>query len=330
MNEKDLRDLGILRIPVPIPFRQAGGPVNVYAIEEAGGGFALFDAGLGSAEAESALEAGLRAAGRRFSEMTRVILSHGHVDHYGGARTALEKAGHPVSVFAHPADIPKVSEAGPRWKDLAPAYGAFFLGHGVPAEVLAILASESAGGFNLARRLAEVRPVAEGEMLSFRYFRAEILHMPGHTPGLLCLWDREHRIFFSDDHLLEKVSPNPLVDLRAGEKWRPLVSYLESAGRMRALDVELVLPGHGPPFRDHRRVIDGLRHFYGKRQAKIRSLLAEAPRTAYEVTRALFPWAKPADLFLTFSEAMANLEVLESRGEVGRQGGEATRFHLVA
>ena len=54
--------------------------------------------------------------------------------------------------------------------------------------------------------------------------------MPGHTPGLLCLYDRARRLLFSDDHLLEKVSPNPLIELGPnGEEgcFRPLLAYLD-------------------------------------------------------------------------------------------------------
>ena len=330
MTEQDLRDLGILRIPIPIPFQEAGGPVNVYAIDEAGGGFALFDAGFGSPEAEAALEEGLRTAGRDFSEMTRIIISHGHVDHYGGARTALKKAGRAVPVLAHPADIPKVAEAGPHWKEMASIYRAFLARHGMPAEIVAALDSETARSRNLGQRVAEVNPMVAGEMLSFLHFQAEVVHMPGHTPGLLCLWDPEHRNFFSADHLLERVSPNPLLDLSGGERWRPLVSYLESVRRMHALDVALVLPGHGTPFCDHRRIIDKLVAFYEKRQARIRSLLADGPQTAYAVMRTLFPSAKPTSLFLTFSEALANLEVLEARAEVVREELEPIQFRLKA
>jgi glyoxylase-like metal-dependent hydrolase (beta-lactamase superfamily II) len=330
VTESDLRDLGILRIPVPIPFPQAGGPVNVYAVEDADGGIALFDAGLGSREAEAALQAGLAAAGRRFDEVTRIVVSHGHVDHYGGARTAVEKSGKDVPVHAHPADVPKMAESGPRWKDLVPLYAAHFLRLGVPAEAMAGMEREEFGGFHLARRLHEVRPLPAGEVLRFRHLEAEVLHMPGHTPGLVCLWDARHRLFFSDDHLLEKVSPNPLIDLGAGERWKPLVAYLESAGRMHALDVDLVLPGHGPAFGNHRQVIDRLVHFYGQRQARIRAALEKGPATAFEVARVLFPWARPKDLFLTLSEAVANLELLEARGEVAREEEGGLLRHRLA
>ena len=48
-------------MPVPVPFAEAGGPANVYVIEEDGGGLALFDAGIGTREGRDALLSGFRA-----------------------------------------------------------------------------------------------------------------------------------------------------------------------------------------------------------------------------------------------------------------------------
>ena len=334
MTERDLSDLGIFRIPVPVPFPQAGGPANVYVVEERGGGVMLFDAGLGSPEAEEALQAGFRRVGKRFSEVRRVVISHGHVDHFGAARSVLEWHGGEVPVYAHPADIPKIEEGGRRWRESLPHYVAYFGRLGVPAEVLQAAAGGITASLKLARRLQSVRAAPVGEVLSLAQVSLEVLHMPGHTPGLICLHDREHRIFFSDDHLLEKVSPNPLIELGPGGEegtFKPLLAYLESAGRLHALEVDLVLPGHAEPFAGHRHVIDALVQFYGKRQARIRAALAGRPLTAYEVMREIFPRASPRELFLTASETVANLEVLEARGEVVRDlDGGVYRFGLAA
>jgi glyoxylase-like metal-dependent hydrolase (beta-lactamase superfamily II) len=321
MTEADLADLGVFRIPIPVPFPQAGGPVNVYLVEEAGGGLLMFDAGLGSPEATAALEAGFQRLGRRFDEVTRIVVSHGHVDHYGGARFAEERHGGEIPVYAHPADAAKIAEDGWRWRDRQPLFAAYLARLGVPADVLAAVAREGERGFGLARRVRAARPIGEGEVLRTRHLALRVLHMPGHTPGLLCLHDEERRLFFSDDHLLEKVSPNPLIDLGpAGEEglFKPLLAYVASARRMRALDLDLVLPGHGPPFSGHRAVIDRLLGFYERRQARIRELLEGGPATAWEISRALFPSARPAEAFLTMSEAIANLEALEARGEASR------------
>jgi glyoxylase-like metal-dependent hydrolase (beta-lactamase superfamily II) len=333
MTEAELAGLGVFRLPVPVPFPQAGGPVNVYVVEDEGGGLLLFDAGLGSPDAHAALDEGFRRIGRRFDEIRRIVVSHGHVDHYGAARFVQERhGGAPIPVYAHPADAPKMVEGGWRWREQAPRYGSHLVRLGVPPDVLAAIAKEGERGFGLARRVERTLPVLEGDTLRTRHLTLEVLHMPGHTPGLVCLYDRARRLFFSCDHLLEKVSPNPLIELgpRGEEGWfRPLLAYLEGLRRMHALEIDLVLPGHGAPFSGHRAVIDRLVEFYGKRQGRIRDVLARGPETAYGVSRALFPWAKPGDLFLTVSETIANLEVLEARGEVVRaDDGGPYRFRL--
>ncbi len=321
MTEADLARLGVFRIPVPVPFPQAGGPVNVYLVEEADGGFLMWDSGLGSPDAEAALAEGFQRLGRRFEEVTRILVSHGHVDHYGAARFVQERHGGAVPVRAHPADVAKIAESGWRWRDRAPQYAAHLARLGMPQEALQRAAREGEKGFRLARRVPEVLPLEEGEAIRTRHLTLNVLHMPGHTPGLLCLHDPERRLLFSGDHLLEKVSPNPLIELGPnGEEsfFRPLVAYLASLERARALEVDLVLPGHGPPFPDHRRVIDQLVAFYARRQGRIRDLLDAGPLTAYELSLALFPSAKEGNAFLTVSETIANLEVMEERGEVRR------------
>lgn len=321
MNETDLADLGVFRIAVPVPFPQAGGPVNVYLLEEKGGGLLLFDSGIGSKEGMAALEEGFRRLGRRFDEVRRIVVSHGHVDHYGAARFVEERNGGEIPAYAHPADAPKMAEGGTRWRDRMPLYGAYLWKLGVPAEVLAAIGQQGEKSYGLARRIREVRPIADGEILETKHLSLRVTHMPGHTPGLLCLHEERKRLFFSADHLLEKVSPNPIIELGPnGEEgtFRPLIAYVESVRRMRALDLDLVLPGHASPFSGHREVIDRLLVFYGRRQARIRELLAAGPRTAWEISRSLFPAARPADAFLTMSETIANLESLEARGEASR------------
>ena len=157
MTEADLADLGVFRIPVPIPFVAAGGPVNVYVVEEADGGLLLFDSGLGSAEATAALEEGFRRLGRRFDEVRRIVVSHGHVDHYGGARFVEERHGGELPIYAHPADAPKIAEGGWRWRDRQPHFAAYLAKLGVPADVLVEIGREGERGFGLARRVREAK-----------------------------------------------------------------------------------------------------------------------------------------------------------------------------
>jgi glyoxylase-like metal-dependent hydrolase (beta-lactamase superfamily II) len=242
------------------------------------------------------------------------------VDHAGAARFVQERAGAEVPVYGHPADAAKYAAGGTTWREQASLYAGHLARLGVPAE--GIERSRFEGDrYVVSGRVAVVLPIGEGDRIRTRHLELSVLHVPGHTPGLLNLHAPAHGLLFSADHLLEKVSPNPLIELGPqGEEgfFKPLVAYLASIARVRALDLSLVLPGHAEPFSGHRPVIDRLVEFYGKRQQRIRAFLAGGPRTAWEVARELFPNAQLAQTFLVISETVANLELLEVRGELRR------------
>jgi glyoxylase-like metal-dependent hydrolase (beta-lactamase superfamily II) len=313
-----LAALGVHRVPVPVPFPEAGGPANVYAIEEDGGGLSLFDAGIGTREGRDALLAGFRALGRRLGEVRRIFVSHGHIDHYGYARAAQEESGAPV--YAHPRDHDKLLGRD-RSAQRLELYAAYLDRLGAPRELLGHVRLHWQDVGRMARPLERVEPIGEGTRLRFARFSAEVLHLPGHTPGLICLWAKDQGVLFSDDHLLERVSPNPLLDLegRAEPVHRALAEYVRSALRARELPARLIAPGHGEPFTGHAEVIDRLLAFYEKRQARILDLLADGPQTPAQLAPRVFPHAKPSQLYLTLSEVIGNLEVLEDRGRVRRE-----------
>ncbi len=313
-----LATMGVVRVPVPVPFIEAGGPANVYVIDEEGGGLALFDAGIGTPEGRAALEAGFAAMGRSLSEIRRIFVSHGHIDHYGYARAAQDASGAPV--FCHVRDHDKLT-----WRDRTDErlqqYLEWLVRLGADQALCESVRAHHDLLVTMARPVEQVLPLAPGERLRFANFSAEVLHLPGHTPGLSCLWDEEHRVLFSDDHLLEAVSPNPLIDLE-GEKvprHRALVEYLRSAVRVRALPAQLIAPGHGAPFANHVQLIDQLLGFYARRQARIVELLGDGPLTPAALAPLVFPRAKRSQLFLILSEVIGNLELLEEQGRVARR-----------
>ncbi len=313
-----LEALGVRRIPVPVPFIEAGGPANVYVIDEEGGGVALFDAGIGTREGRDALLQGFAALGLKLGDVRRIFISHGHIDHYGYARAAQEASGAPV--YAHVRDHDKLT-GRERTVDRLEKYAAYLIKLGASEELLEHVRVHWQDTGRMARPVEEVLPLEPGAVLHFARFSAEVLHLPGHTPGLVGLWAARERVFFSDDHLLEIVSPNPLLDLEGNLEplHKALVEYVRSAMRVRELPIELVAPGHNAPFSGHVALIDRLLGFYARRQDRIVALLtARGAQTPAELSAQVFPLAKRSQHFLTLSEVMGNLEVLEVAGRVVR------------
>jgi glyoxylase-like metal-dependent hydrolase (beta-lactamase superfamily II) len=232
----------------------------------------------------------------------------------------------------HDADAGKVLESGQPLPSMLLRNSRYLSRLGVPPKVLDALVADVSREAVMSRRLAAVEPLCEGDTFRCKHVTLEVLSMPGHTPGLCCLYDREHRLLFSADHLLERVSPNPLIELKTdGEPapFRPLVAYFRSMERLRALPIDLVLPGHAAPFREPGAVILSLYDFYERRQARLLSVIENRPRTVYEAMAELFTPDKSFELFLMLSETLGNLEVLEEKGWIVRETeADVFRFRL--
>src|SRR5437660_9169677 len=148
--------LGVHRIPVPVPFPEAGGPANVYVIEEEGGGVALFDAGIGTKDGRNALHAGFERLNLSLGDVRRIFVSHGHIDHYGYARAAQEASGAPV--FAHLRDHDKLLGRD-RTHERLELYGAYLTKLGAPLDLLEHVRVHWQDVRRMARPLEQVEPL---------------------------------------------------------------------------------------------------------------------------------------------------------------------------
>jgi glyoxylase-like metal-dependent hydrolase (beta-lactamase superfamily II) len=139
------------------------------------------------------------------------------------------------------------------------------------------------------------------------------------------------------DHLLKHISSNPLVsravDPGGDPNARPqsLVTYLDSLAKTREMDIGLVLPGHGEPITDHRELIDQRFALHERRAEKIHALIAERPRTAYELAQALWGNIAVTQAYLTLSEVLGHTDLLLNRGRVREiESAGVVRFEAAA
>jgi steroid delta-isomerase-like uncharacterized protein len=195
--------------------------MNVYLLEDEGGGVTLFDAGIRS------MTHALAEAAAPLGGINRIVLGHADADHRGAA------PGLRVPVFCHPAD----REAAESGEPLRTYHQLDKLG--IPARyVYRHLLSFWDGG---AVRIDGT--VEEGDDVSgFR-----VVHLPGHAPGLIALFRESDRLalttdcfYVIDPETSRKVPPGPPHDAFNDDPEQARASMRKLA----ALDPSAAWPGH--------------------------------------------------------------------------------------
>ena len=127
-------------------------------------------------------------------------------------------------------------------------------------------------------------------------------------------------------HLLQPADLPPARRLRASAP-QALVTYIESLQKTRELPAEIVLSGHGEPITDHVALIDERLAKHERRKEKIYGLIAEQPRTGYELAQAIWGNVAVTQAFLTLSEVIGHVDLLvnEGAGARGRRGDRGER-----
>lgn len=146
-----------------------------------------------------------------------ILLTHGHVDHTGGAGRLSALTG--ASTYVHPDDD-------------------FLTLH--PIEQLErIFGMIPPGEYDLPDRFERLE---HGQRLTLAGVELEVRLTPGHTPGHCCFYWEEEGILFSGDQLF--AGSVGRTDLPGGS-YEDLMSSMKS--QVLTLDDEVrVLPGHGP------------------------------------------------------------------------------------
>jgi len=199
--------------------------MNVYLLADDGGGVTVFDTGIRSMGPAILAHAGTLGG------INRVVLSHAHVDHRGGAR----RVGLPV--WIHEADRADAEgDAGRHYMHLdrfpPPARWVYpWLQRGWDGGPVPVAGT-----------------IAEGDDVSgFR-----VVHLPGHAPGQVGLFRERDGVVLAADAFLR-------VDAVTGMPTQPVLPHAafnhdpdlvrSSLRKLAALDPSSAWPGHGAPIR---------------------------------------------------------------------------------
>ncbi len=311
----DVRD-GIVRFTFALPL--GIDHVHCYALRGQDGAWTVVDTGLGVDDAGERWQVALR---RLDAPVERIVVTHFHPDHVGAAATLAALTAAPVLQGAIDY-VQCVRTWGPeRASDRLVAY---MREHGLPGGEADTLRSESDALAQLVHYVRDPGPLEPGDRLD----GWEVIHLPGHADGHLCLL--RDGVLIAGDALLATISPN--VGLYPEARPDPLADYLDSLERIVKLAPTVDFAGHRDTIADPPARARELIAHHHERLDRTRAALADGPRTAYEVSLALFPGALGPPLRrFALAESSAHLEYLAFRDKVSRvEGGGLVKYESAA
>jgi glyoxylase-like metal-dependent hydrolase (beta-lactamase superfamily II) len=324
LEQAALAGIHCLRIPTPF----AVGRVNCYLIEDEP--LTLVDTGPNSGKALDELESQLAEHGHSIDELELLIVTHQHIDHLGLAEIVVQRSGAEVAALGAATERLANFDADAEAEDRFAVE--LMLRNGIPEEVTVALRSVSRSFRGWGSHVQVTRPLDDGETLSFRDRNLEAIHRPGHSPSDTVFWDEQRKILIAADHLIAHISSNPLISRPLdGSSNRPqaLVTYIESMRKTRAMPAEIVLSGHGEPIVEHAQLIDERILKHERRKEKIYKLIAEQPRSGFEIAQAIWGNVAVTQAFLTLSEVIGHADLLVNEGRVREAGdGDVIRYEI--
>ncbi|MFD4025943.1 MBL fold metallo-hydrolase [Streptomyces sp. NPDC058576] len=191
-----------------------------------GADLTLIDAG--DVDSATAIEDAIRSLGHHPAGIRRIVITHGHRDHYGAARELADRHG--AEIVAHALDAPAVRGERPVPEPDLLDWERPLWEHGLtcPDAPPTRVDREVTGG--------EVLPFGDG---------ARVVHAPGHTAGSIALHLPRHGVLFTGDTaaFADRVMLGVFNVDRA-----------EAAGtfrRLAALAPRTVCFGHGDPLTEN-------------------------------------------------------------------------------
>jgi glyoxylase-like metal-dependent hydrolase (beta-lactamase superfamily II) len=313
---------GIYEIFLPLPMRPT--IINVYLID-CHGAWTLIDTGMNTADSVAALEDAFQQVGTRLEDLTTLIGTHHHVDHFGASATIKQRSH--ATTLLHEEEVERINRMlnfGP--PSSRPDAVEFFRTHGFPIEKHPPEGMRPMWfGTDMYNPLPQPdRFLNDGDVIPVGDREFEVIWTPGHAPGHCVIYLRKEKVLIVGDHLLPKITPH--VGLYpSAPTGNPLGDFINSQVKVQRFDVELVLPAHGGVFNDHRYRANQLIEHHRYREAEMLDLVRRKPKTAFEVASQVFGDEDRPILHVmaaTF-ETLAHLELsrIEGRAKLVERDG---------
>jgi glyoxylase-like metal-dependent hydrolase (beta-lactamase superfamily II) len=312
---------GIYWLKLPITMENAGiTDISVYLIKGSKS-YLLVDSGWNTDESFNALQKGLGGIGAEVKDISQILITHVHPDHYGMAGRIKKLSGAAIAMHHIEKDF-----IGPRYismDELLNQTDRLLIANGVPHKEMIALRDATVGLEHYVVPTMPDRILHDGETITAGAFTFRVLWTPGHSSGHICLYEPAKKILLSGDHILPKITPNIGVHPQSIEN--PLGRYIKSLQEIKQLDIELTLPGHDQPFTNLKTRIDEIIRHHGQRNVEILRTIGISARTAYQIARAI-SWGDnsgwqdlpPFHKRMAVFETLAHLEMMAADSRINK------------
>jgi glyoxylase-like metal-dependent hydrolase (beta-lactamase superfamily II) len=310
---------GVWRLRLPLPW--PGVPhCNAWAVA-AGDGVVLFDTGMHEPGSIAHLERAMAQVNLSIENVRLVACTHAHSDHYGQAADIVDRAV--CELWMHP-NHEHMTRAAQDPEAALQRRVEIARQSGVPEEPLQAYAEARRGqGFGISRIIEPDRPLLPGTTIDTDLGAWEVYETPGHAPSHVCMFQPEHRMLISGDHLLGRVS----LYYDFGYSPDPAGEFLNSLDVVEKLDARLCLSGHGRTFTDVQGHIEANRALVHERIDKVHEVISREPITAFDAVPLVYGQAiTPMNANWWLSETLCYLTHLEINGRAERIAGEPERW----
>lgn len=304
----------IHKITIPTPF--AVGDVNAYLIK--GDALTLVDAGPKTEEALVALTTGIKDAGYSLSDIEQVLLTHHHPDHSGWV-DAFEQA----TILGHPYNQPWLTRDTDFFRFHDEFYLQCLMEEGVPESYFNWVEKMRRPIHLIGKRPID-KLLNEGDILP-GHPDLTVLETLGHAQSHLSFWSEKTGILIGGDHILEKISSNPLIEPPLNlkhERSKSMLQYNESLKRIQTLPVDKIFSGHGNEVYYVYDLISSRLEKQRERALKVLDMMKDGEKTIFQLTQRLFPKVYEKELGLTLSETIGQIDYLMDEGYIKERRNE--------
>lgn len=270
----------IFRVPIPLPDNPLRSLNSYFILGE--DKTTIIDVGFSHPDCEKALDDALKQLGRDW-ESVEIVLTHSHPDHTGNLDRIWRRW---MRIYANMHSFQEVQNL----MNLQSSVFNPLLRHLIdPGEYdERSMQKRDASKFRVSAELLPLKNqpdlfyLGDGDIYRNGDYRFTVITTPGHDDWHICLYEPNLKLLIAGDHLLERITPTIMSWMTP---YNALREFMNSLDKVRDLDVDLILPGHGDPFTGVAERVDYLKAHHKARLEELYTLVAEGHTSIIDIAR---------------------------------------------